>query len=130
VQVDAGLEALAGADLVIVGGAGVLYVDGGDVLTSAGLAAGMDLCLHVVRADAGADAAAAIARWNVVAPHRDGGQAQYIDAPPPDGAGGSLGAVAPARAARRRGSRAPRPPLDAHLRAPVRGRDRPSPPRS
>jgi transcriptional regulator GlxA family with amidase domain len=61
----------------------VLYVDDGDVLTSAGLAAGMDLCLHVVRRDAGADAATAVARWNVVAPHRDGGQAQFIDAPLP-----------------------------------------------
>jgi transcriptional regulator GlxA family with amidase domain len=68
----------------------VLYVDCGDVLTSAGLAAGMDLCLHVVREDLGADQAAAIARWNVVAPHRDGGQAQYIDAPLPAAAGGSL----------------------------------------
>jgi transcriptional regulator GlxA family with amidase domain len=59
----------------------VLFVDDGDVLTSAGLAAGMDLCLHVVRGDFGADAASAIARWNVVPPHRDGGQAQYIDRP-------------------------------------------------
>jgi AraC family transcriptional activator FtrA len=59
----------------------VLYVDDGDVLTSAGLAAGMDLCLHVVRGDLGAEAAGAIARWNVVPPHRDGGQAQYIDRP-------------------------------------------------
>jgi transcriptional regulator GlxA family with amidase domain len=72
----------------------VLYVDDGDVLTSAGLAAGMDLCLHVVRGDLGADAATAIARWNVVAPHRDGGQAQYIDAPlPPVGVGGGLAAT-------------------------------------
>jgi transcriptional regulator GlxA family with amidase domain len=61
----------------------VLYVDDGDVLTSAGLSAGMDLCLHVVRTDLGADAATAIARWNVVPPHRDGGQAQYIDRPLP-----------------------------------------------
>ncbi len=72
---------------------GVLYVDGGDVLTSAGLSAGMDLCLHVVRGDLGADAATAIARWNVVAPHRDGGQAQYIDRPVPAGAGGGLEAT-------------------------------------
>jgi len=71
----------------------VLFVDTGDVLTSAGLAAGIDLCLHVVRGDAGADAAAAIARWNVVAPHRDGGQAQYIDAPLPAEPGGSLAAT-------------------------------------
>ena len=71
----------------------VLYVDGGDVLTSAGLSAGMDLCLHVVRGDLGADAATAIARWNVVPPHRDGGQAQYIDRPVPAGAGGGLEAT-------------------------------------
>jgi transcriptional regulator GlxA family with amidase domain len=69
----------------------VLYVDDGDVLTSAGLAAGMDLCLHVVRGDLGADAAAAIARWNVVAPHRDGGQAQFIDHPLPAEPDGGLG---------------------------------------
>ena len=61
----------------------ILYVDDGDVLTSAGLSAGLDLCLHVVRGDRGADAATTIARWNVVAPHRDGGQAQYIDRPVP-----------------------------------------------
>ena len=73
----------------------VLYVDDGDVLTSAGLAAGMDLCLHVVRGDFGADAATAVARWNVVAPHRDGGQAQFIAAPVPVDAGDSL---APTRA--------------------------------
>jgi transcriptional regulator GlxA family with amidase domain len=72
---------------------GVLYVDDGDVLTSAGLAAGMDLCLHVVRGDRGADAAAAIARWNVVPPHRDGGQAQYIDRPLPAESGSGLTAT-------------------------------------
>ena len=72
---------------------GVLYVDGGDVLTSAGLSAGMDLCLHVVRGDLGAAAATAIARWNVVAPHRDGGQAQFIDRPLPDGGDGGLAAT-------------------------------------
>ena len=66
----------------------VLYIDDGDVLTSAGIAAGLDLCLHVVRGDLGADAAMAIARWNVVAPHRDGGQAQFIAAPLPDADGG------------------------------------------
>lgn len=59
----------------------VLYVDDGQVLTSAGKAAGMDLCLHVVRHDHGAHAANAIARHLVTAPHREGGQAQYI-APP------------------------------------------------
>jgi transcriptional regulator GlxA family with amidase domain len=59
----------------------VLYVDEGRVLTSAGLAAGLDLALHVVRSDHGAAAAAEIARWNVVAPHRDGGQAQFAARP-------------------------------------------------
>lgn len=58
-----------------------LYLDEGDVLTSAGLAAGMDLCLHVVREQEGAAAAAALARWNVVPLHRDGGQAQYVPTP-------------------------------------------------
>ncbi|KAA2245985.1 helix-turn-helix domain-containing protein [Solihabitans fulvus] len=55
----------------------VLYVDEGDVLTSAGKAAGTDLCLHVVRRDHGAAAANQIARRLVTAPHREGGQAQY-----------------------------------------------------
>ncbi|MGO4616136.1 GlxA family transcriptional regulator [Nocardia sp. 2YAB30] len=55
-----------------------LYVDDGDVLTSAGLSAGLDLCLHIVRRELGAGAAAKLARWNVTAPHREGGQAQYI----------------------------------------------------
>jgi transcriptional regulator GlxA family with amidase domain len=59
----------------------VLYVDDGDVLTSAGTAAGIDLCLHVVRQDHGAEVANAVARRMVVPPHRDGGQAQYVDLP-------------------------------------------------
>ena len=59
----------------------VLYVDEGQVLTSAGVAAGLDLCLHVIRRDHGAEVAAGLARRTVVAPHRDGGQAQYIDRP-------------------------------------------------
>jgi len=69
---------------------GVLYVDEGDVLTSAGTAAGIDLCLHVVRNDFGADVANAVARRMVVPPHRDGGQAQYVDDPMPDGPGADL----------------------------------------
>jgi transcriptional regulator GlxA family with amidase domain len=59
----------------------VLYVDEGDVLTSAGLAAGIDLCLHIVRTDRGAEVANAVARHLVVPPHRDGGQAQFVDRP-------------------------------------------------
>jgi len=62
---------------------GVLYVDEGDVLTSAGVAAGIDLCLHLVRRDHGAEVANAVARRLVVAPHRDGGQAQFVEAPLP-----------------------------------------------
>jgi transcriptional regulator GlxA family with amidase domain len=61
----------------------VLFVDDGDVLTSAGVAAGLDLCLHVVRQDHGADVANAVARRTVIAPHRDGGQAQFIELPVP-----------------------------------------------
>jgi AraC family transcriptional regulator, transcriptional activator FtrA len=60
---------------------GVLYVDGGDVMTSAGSAASIDLCLHVVRSDHGAEVASQLARRLVVPPQRDGGQAQFIDAP-------------------------------------------------
>lgn len=63
---------------------GVLYVDHGDIATSAGVAAGIDLCLHLVREDLGEDAAVRGARRMVVAPHRDGGQAQFIDHPTPD----------------------------------------------
>jgi len=64
----------------------VLYIDDGDVLTSAGKAAGIDLCLHIVATDHGTAVANALARRLVVAPHRDGGQAQFIDAPlPADG---------------------------------------------
>jgi transcriptional regulator GlxA family with amidase domain len=59
----------------------VLYVDEGNVLTSAGVAAGIDLCLHIIRTDAGAMAANQRARALVAAPHRTGGQAQFIDRP-------------------------------------------------
>jgi AraC family transcriptional activator FtrA len=58
-----------------------LYVDEGRVLTSAGKAAGHDLCLHVVRSDFGATVANHMARRLVMPPHREGGQAQYITAP-------------------------------------------------
>ena len=59
----------------------VLYVDGGDVLTSAGTAAGIDLCLHLIRRDHGTEVANRVARRMVVAAHREGGQAQFADAP-------------------------------------------------
>lgn len=57
----------------------VLFVDEGDLLTSAGLAAGLDLCLHIIRSDHGAHVANAVARHCVVPPWREGGQAQFID---------------------------------------------------
>ncbi|OLF08889.1 GlxA family transcriptional regulator [Actinophytocola xanthii] len=63
----------------------VLFVDDGDVLTSAGLGAGVDLCLHVVRRDHGAEVANRAARYCVVPPWREGGQSQYIDRHVPDG---------------------------------------------
>jgi transcriptional regulator GlxA family with amidase domain len=59
----------------------VLYVDNGQIITGAGTAAGVDTLLHVVRREWGAAAANALAREMVVPPHRDGGQAQFIDAP-------------------------------------------------
>jgi transcriptional regulator GlxA family with amidase domain len=61
----------------------VLFVDNGHVLTSAGGAAGIDLCLHLVRRDHGVEVANGAARRCVVAPWRDGGQAQFIDHPLP-----------------------------------------------
>ncbi|GGY28274.1 helix-turn-helix domain-containing protein [Streptomyces tanashiensis] len=61
----------------------VLYVDNGRVLTSAGKAAAMDLCLHLVRLDHGSAVANTVARRLVVPPHRDGGQAQFVTAPVP-----------------------------------------------
>jgi transcriptional regulator GlxA family with amidase domain len=57
----------------------VLFVDDGDVLTSAGLAAGIDLCLHIIRGDHGASVANDVARYCVVPPWREGGQAQFIE---------------------------------------------------
>ncbi|MGP4011306.1 helix-turn-helix domain-containing protein [Streptomyces sp. 4N124] len=56
-----------------------LFVDDGDVLTSAGTAAGIDLCLHIVRTDHGNEAAGALARRLVVPPRRSGGQERYLD---------------------------------------------------
>ncbi len=64
--------------------ADVLYMDQGNILTAAGSAAGIDLCLHVVRGDFGPDAANSVARRLVVPPHREGGQAQFIAAPVPE----------------------------------------------
>lgn len=68
----------------------VLYQDDGQLLTSAGAAAGIDLCLYVVSLDHGADVANSVARSTVSAPHRSGGQAQFIEAPLPKGPGRGL----------------------------------------
>ncbi|GGM40688.1 AraC family transcriptional regulator [Dactylosporangium sucinum] len=62
----------------------VLYVDAGSVLTSAGKAAALDLCLHLVRRDHGSAVANAVARRLVVPPHRSGGQAQFVSTPVPE----------------------------------------------
>ncbi|MFF9691332.1 GlxA family transcriptional regulator [Streptomyces sp. NPDC014623] len=62
----------------------VLFVDDGDVLTSAGAASGVDVCLHLVRKDHGTEIANRVARACVVPPWRDGGQAQYIELPVPE----------------------------------------------
>ena len=71
----------------------VLYVDDGAVLSSAGLAAGIDLCLHLIRRDFGAAVANEVARYVVVSPVRPGGQAQFIDTPLPEAGGQSLAAT-------------------------------------
>jgi transcriptional regulator GlxA family with amidase domain len=72
---------------------GVLFVDDGDLLSSAGLAAGADLCLHVIRQDHGAAVANAVARHCVVPPWRDGGQAQFIERAVPTDTGASTAAA-------------------------------------
>ena len=71
---------------------GVLYLDEGQILTSAGVAAGIDLCLHMIRTDHGAAAAGDVARRMVAATHRPGGQAQFMQRPLPAG-GPSLAAT-------------------------------------
>lgn len=71
----------------------VLYVDEGRILTSAGSAAGIDLCLHIVRQDYGAEIANRVARRLIVSPHRDGGQSQYIPAPVRPAEAGGLAPV-------------------------------------
>lgn len=69
--------------------AAALYVDEGAVMTSAGLSASIDLCLHVIREDFGAAVGEQVARRMVAAPHRDGGQAQFIERDGSDAAAGS-----------------------------------------
>ncbi|MCZ4120165.1 helix-turn-helix domain-containing protein [Streptomyces sp. H39-S7] len=73
--------------------ADVLYVDDDPVITSAGTAAGIDACLHLVRKEQGSAVANGIARRMVVPPHREGGQAQYVDRPLPRGQCDTVGAV-------------------------------------
>ncbi len=69
----------------------VLYTDDGRILTSAGSAAGLDLCLHIVSNDHGTKIANTLARRLVIPPHRDGGQAQYIEQPLPGAGAGAQG---------------------------------------
>lgn len=69
----------------------VLYVDEGALITSAGSAAGLDACLHLVRRDFGVRVANTVARRLVVAPHREGGQAQFVEAPVAPRAGRGVG---------------------------------------
>jgi transcriptional regulator GlxA family with amidase domain len=71
----------------------VLFVDDGQILTSAGLAAGLDLCIHLIRRDHGAAVANEVARLGVFAPIRPGGQAQFIQTPLPPETGTSLAAT-------------------------------------
>ncbi|MFE6685791.1 GlxA family transcriptional regulator [Streptomyces sp. NPDC057743] len=71
----------------------VLYTDEGDILTSAGEASGIDLCLHMIRGDQGSVVANEVARTTVVPPHRDGGQAQFIQRPVPETRSSSTGAA-------------------------------------
>ncbi|MFD9739100.1 GlxA family transcriptional regulator [Umezawaea sp. NPDC059074] len=68
----------------------VLFVDDGNIITSAGTASGIDACLHLVRREHGSAAATAIARRMVVAPQREGGQRQYVELPIPDCSADSL----------------------------------------
>ena len=108
----------------------VLFVDTGDVITSAGTAAGIDACLHLVRRELGASVATAIARRMVVPPQRDGGQRQFVDTPIPACTADSLSGVLawmlehldtdqPVGDARAAGGH-----VGTHLRPPLRRRDR------
>jgi len=97
----------------------VLFVDDGDVLTSAGNAAGIDLLLHLVRRDHGAEVATRVARRNVVAPWREGGQSQFVERPvPTDGDAGT--AATRAWAAGRLGEPLTLADLAGHARMSVR----------
>jgi transcriptional regulator GlxA family with amidase domain len=97
----------------------VLFVDDGDVLTSAGNAAGIDLLLHLVRRDHGSDVAARVARRSVVAPWREGGQSQFVERPVPE-AGDSGTAATRAWALDQLGDPLTLADLAAHARMSVR----------
>jgi transcriptional regulator GlxA family with amidase domain len=97
----------------------VLFVDDGNVLTSAGVAAGIDLLLHLVRRDHGSEVANRVARRNVVAPWRDGGQSQFIERPVPE-PGDSGTATTRAWVLERLGEPLPLADLAAHARMSVR----------
>jgi transcriptional regulator GlxA family with amidase domain len=97
----------------------VLFVDDGDVLTSAGNAAGIDLLLHLVRRDHGSEVANRVARRNVVAPWREGGQSQFVERPVPD-AGDSGTAATRAWALEHLAEPLPLAGLAAHARMSVR----------
>ena len=97
----------------------VLFVDDGDVLTSAGVAAGIDLLLHLVRRDHGAEVANRVARRNVVAPWREGGQSQFVERPLPE-PGGAGTAATRAWAAERLGEPLTLADLAGHARMSVR----------
>ncbi|WP_330461289.1 helix-turn-helix domain-containing protein [Streptomyces sp. NBC_00820] len=71
----------------------VLFVDDGRILTSAGAASGVDICLHLIRTDHGSELANSVARRCVVPPFRDGGQAQYIEQPVPGSGAASTAAT-------------------------------------
>ncbi|MFF9207620.1 MULTISPECIES: helix-turn-helix domain-containing protein [unclassified Streptomyces] len=88
-------DVLAGRYPAVLVDPHVLYVDNGTVLTSAGKAAALDLCLHLVRLDHGSAIANTVARRLVVPPHRAGGQAQFVTAPVPDQADHPLTALFP-----------------------------------
>jgi transcriptional regulator GlxA family with amidase domain len=97
----------------------VLFVDDGDVLTSAGNAAGIDLLLHVVRRDHGSEVANRVARRSVVAPWREGGQSQFVERPIPDDDGAGTAATR-AWASTRLGEPLTLADLAAHARMSVR----------
>jgi transcriptional regulator GlxA family with amidase domain len=97
----------------------VLFVDDGRVLTSAGAASGVDVCLHLVRKDHGSDLANKVARRCVVLPFRDGGQAQYTEQPVPE-AGAASTAATRAWALERLGEPLTLADLAAHARMSLR----------